>query len=156
MAIKNFWEVLKDLFRDEDEHIITDEEWAEMQAEERRKREELLLDDEPLEVDNRWKCPVCHRYSPEDAVFCVRCGYHPGSFKDIVGDMTDEQIRVVLGGSNRYPAEEIRFLENELVRRAGGAVEETVPASGWKCTACGQEDNPEEEFFCKKCGEYRY
>ena len=90
MAKKNFWEVLKDLFRDEDEHIITDEEWAEMQAEERRKREELLLDDEPLEVDNRWKCPVCHRYSPEDAVFCVRWPW-PGRSWNCVGLVLSHQ-----------------------------------------------------------------
>lgn len=156
MAKKSFWQGLKDLFREEEDHIITDEEWAEMQAEELKKREELLLDDEPLEEDNSWRCPVCKRRSPEDTVFCIRCGYHPGSFRDIIDDMSDEQIRLVLGGSNRYPAEEIRFLENELVRRAGGTVEEKAPADGWKCAICGQEGNPEEAFFCQKCGEYRY
>jgi hypothetical protein len=156
MAKRSFWETLKELFRDEEEEIITDEQWAEMQAEERKKREELLLDDEPLEVDNSWKCPVCHRKSPEDAVFCIHCGYHPGSFRDIIDDMTDEQIRMILNGSNRYPAQEVRFLENELVRRAGGTVEEEPVGEGWKCAICGQEGNPEEEFFCQKCGEYRY
>ena len=90
MAKRSFWETLKELFREDEVEIITDEQWAEMQAAERKKREELLLDDEPLEVDNSWKCPVCHRSSPEEAVFCIHCGYHPGSFREIIDGKHDQ------------------------------------------------------------------
>lgn len=159
MAKKSFWQSLKDFFTDEEEHLITDEEWEQMQAEEKQRREELLLDDEPLEVDNSWRCPRCHTKNPEERIFCEYCGLHPGSFRDVLDALSDEQIRLVLEGSGnlRYPAEELRLLENELLRRAGAEVpEEAPPAAGWKCVVCGQEDNPEEEYFCKNCGEYRY
>lgn len=158
MAKKNLWQSIKDFFAEEETHLITDEEWEQQQAEEARRRSELLLDDEPLEEDNSWYCPRCHKKNDEEAIFCERCGFHPGSFRDVLDALTEEQIRLVLEGSNslRYPAEELHLLENELIRRAGGEVAAEETSAGWKCVVCGQTDNPEEEYFCKNCGEYRY
>lgn len=213
--MSKFWKSISDFFKSDDEHVITDEEWEKLQAEQAQKTEETGDEPEELE-DGGWICPECHTSNPSGVEFCTECGYHPGSFTDILPTMTNAQLELVLGGSCRYPAEELEMLEKELERRhvhfqahqddespdvnqaergrleqeyaeqpaeslyeivenldytpearlAARAVlrgrglpemrESAGPAlSQWKCPRCGRQ-NPETEYFCTSCGEYRY
>ncbi len=231
MAKKSFWQGLKKFFEDDSEHLITDEEWETMQAAQKTQAEAEEAD-EPQQ-SAFWRCPECHMPNEQERLFCARCGFHPGSFRDILPQMTTEQLELVLGGSCRYPAAELRLLERELARRTAGpaakpaaakpAAAEDAPIDpaelerltqvyrdkpaaalyaivtdgeytpeargaaraelrrqglpetpssapgapgadaqapaeqpqGWKCVRCGA-CNPEEEYFCKACGDYRY
>ncbi len=155
MAKKSFWQALKDYFKEDEVHIITDEEWEQMQATE---AEKAAADDTPLEEENGWRCPECHRMNEAGSQFCSRCGYHPGGFENVAARMTDEHIQLVLRGSIRYPADQLRLLENELARRKNGDAAPEAPAeaaAGWTCPRC-KAQNPEEEYFCAQCGEYRF
>lgn len=151
MAKKSFWQGLKDYFKDEGPHLITDEEWEAMQAQQRQAEEAADAPDDavdemgdaaadgtlgvsPGEAPDAWpqmtywRCPECHTANPEPLLFCARCGYHPGSFRDVLSRMTTEQIELVLGGSCRYPAAELRLLEGELARRRAPATPAASPA----------------------------
>ncbi len=157
MAKKSFWQGLKDFFKDEETHIITDEEWEAMQAEEAAKAAEAGESGGPLEIEDGWRCPECYKRNGPERLFCERCGYRPGGFEDVLADMSSEHIQIVLKGSIRYPAQQLQLLENELARRKAGqgAVAFAARPEGWKCTRCGAV-NPEEEYHCTACGEYRY
>lgn len=158
MARKSFWQGLKDFFKDDDAHIITDEEWETMQSEKQPEEEQ------PLEEGVYWRCPECRHANLEGSIFCSRCGFHPGSFREVLSQLTTEQLRLVLGGSCRYPVQERRLLEEELARRSladdGEAAAQQLPAEadekliGWRCVRCGAQ-NPQESYFCGKCGDYR-
>lgn len=123
MAKKSFWQGVKDFFKDDGPHLITDEEWEAMQAAAREQAAQdgdaaETADDLPEEVlPQSWFCPECHTRNAAPLLFCRRCGYHPGGFAGVLAQMTDEQIELVLNGSCRYPAAELRLLEKELVRR---------------------------------------
>lgn len=113
MAKKGFWQGLKDFFKDDEPHLITDEEWETMQAE----------GEETPQDEDGWRCPECRHKNGEDAPFCSRCGFHPGSFEGLLAQMTDAQLRLVLEGSVRYDAAQRAEVRAEQERRAAAAAD---------------------------------
>lgn len=134
MSKKSFWQGLTDFFKSEDEHLITDEEWEQMQAEQAEKAAKEQQENQAAEPAQgvseetgaaeseaeaaAWQCPECKKMNEPELVFCRRCGYHPGSFAPLVEQMSTSLIELVLNGNSRYPKEERALLEAELQRRS--------------------------------------